>query len=89
MLYEKLARFNYDHFTLSRLWQATKWLGVTSLHAGSSAVHCSLAYAQRVRNRHPDGGDTGLGKSPVSIIRFALRAILGSATGIADTKLRV
>ena len=42
--------------------------GSTSRHGGSTCAAASTACGQRVRNRHPLGGFTGLGKSPASTI---------------------
>ena len=43
---------------------------------------------QRVRNRHPDGGATGVGISPITLARASGR-MLGSGTGIASSNTRV
>ena len=45
----------------------------------------SRNFGQRVRNRQPDGRSIGLGRSPVSRIRSALRSFSGSGIGIADS----
>ena len=52
---------------------------------GSSSAQMSCAFQQRVRNRQPDGGFTGLGTSPLSTIRSRLRSRLGSGSGTADS----
>jgi hypothetical protein len=47
----------------------TQWPGFISRHAGSTSAAASTACGQRVRNRHPEGGFTGLGRSPMSTTR--------------------
>ena len=44
----------------------------------------SVAIGQRVWNTHPFGGFTGLGSSPVRIIRSLLASMIGSGMGIAE-----
>ena len=52
-------------------------------------LHTSIAYGQRVRNRQPDGGASGLGTSPRSTMRSRPRWYAGSGTGIADSNASV
>jgi hypothetical protein len=59
-----------DHRSQVKQGQScTQWLGFTSRHSGSTWAAASTAWGQRVRNRHPDGGLTGLGRSPWRTIR--------------------
>src|SRR6266536_2784692 len=67
----------------SAKWQATDWPGVLASSGGSVVAQMSAAFQHRVRNRHPDGGLIGLGRSPASRIRAfggAPRATRGSGT---------
>src|SRR5699024_1411526 len=48
----------------SMWWHATYWPPPMWRSSGSWCAHNSVANGQRVRNRHPDGGDTGDGSSP-------------------------
>ena len=50
----------------------------------------SRSYSQqRVWNRQPGGGLTGLGTSPLRMTRRRLRSATGSGTGTADSSARV
>ena len=60
---------------------AVAQLGASSAARGSD----SWAIGQRVRNRQPDGGSAGLGRSPPSTIRCARALRDGSGTGAADS----
>ena len=62
---------------------------MTSRKAGFSCAQISAASGQRVRNRHPDGGDTGLGISPSRMFRRSVRIVDGSGTGSDDSSARV
>ena len=72
---------------------AAKWQAAASVvpgtgaSSGSTSAQTGAAFQHRVRNRHPEGGFTGLGTSPVSTIRFCwrCRSRLGSGTGTADS----
>lgn len=59
----------------------------TSRNGGSSTAHAGSAYRHLVRNRHPDGGFTGLGGSPASMMRCRPRP--GSGVGAADSSASV
>src|SRR5262249_11248231 len=77
--------------TSSVKWQAAAWLGDMSWAAGSSAAHPSRAPSRLpnqhpVWNRHPAGGDAGLGGSPGSTMRSLRASTAGSGTGAADSK---
>ena len=62
-------------------WHATKWSGPMARICGSSSAHRCWAKGQRVRNRHPDGGLMGDGRSPGS----GGRAVAGRAgVGLGD-----
>src|ERR1700726_4526063 len=72
----------------SRRWHATQWPGRLSRNCGTSALHSgSLRIGQRVWKWQPDGGASGLGTSPCSMIR--LRRAFGSGTGIAESSASV
>src|ERR1019366_2254385 len=58
---------------------ATKCSASISRNCGRTREHSSIAYGQRVRKRHPDGGFTGDGISPRKIIRSAGREKDGTA----------
>ena len=64
-------------------WQATQCPGSSSRQAGTSSAHWARTAGQRVRKRQPDGGVTGLGISPSSVIRRFTRSLDGSGTGSA------
>src|SRR5262245_25645765 len=68
-------------------WQAAKWLGSISTGTGGVVAHSSVAYRQRVRNRQPDGGLAGSGRSPCSSI--GCRWAAGSGSGTADISASV
>ena len=76
-------------------WQATRWPGASSFSGGSTVWQISCAFQHRVWNRHPGGGFSGLGTSPVSRIRSrrtrapAAPAGTGSGTGTADISATV
>jgi len=78
----------------SAKWHAEGKPPPRSTRAGSSSMHfcccsalSSLAnFQQRVLNRHPDGGSTGLGRSPRRTIRLRWRALAGSGMGTADKR---
>ena len=75
----------YTTCLTSAKWQATGWPWPRSISAGSSSAQMSCAFQQRVRNRQPDGGSTGLGTSPSSTIRWRCALLAGSGTGTADS----
>ena len=67
-------------------WQATLCRGPICSSGGSCLAQMSWASQQRVRNRHPDGGLTGLGTSPSSRIRSRRPPIAACFTsGTADS----
>src|SRR5581483_998518 len=47
-------------------WQATAWSGVCGVRAGATSAQTGMTWGQRVRKRQPDGGSSGLGRSPAS-----------------------
>ena len=71
--------------TGSGWWQATAWPTPGSTSSGTSSAHTSVAFQQRVRKRHPDGGSVGVGGSPSSTMRRRPRSISGSGIGAADS----
>src|SRR5215208_8328087 len=71
----------------SAKWQATQCRGSISLRTGVSRAQRSAANGHRVRNRQPDGGDSGLGGSPKIGGRWRRRR--GLATGAAARSARV
>ena len=71
-----------DATSVSGKWHATKWPGRTSRISGSSEAQRSCAFGQRVRNRHPEGGESGEGISPPTPARAATSES-GSGSGIA------
>ena len=73
----------------SQKWQAVKWFGSTSISGGSFSRHSSWANGQRGWKRQPVGGLTGLGTSPVRIMRWRLRSIAGSGIGTAESSALV
>ena len=64
--------------------QATKWPGPISLDSGTTAAQSPIAFGQRVRNTHPEGGLTGLGMSPDNTLNFW--RCEGSFFGTADKR---
>ena len=74
--------------SVSGKWQATRWPGNSSRGSGTSSAQRSAARGQRVRNRQPDGGLTGDGGSPRSVV--VARPAPGSVDGIeSSSALRV
>src|SRR6185437_2113348 len=71
----------------SRRWHAAKCIGATSRSFGSSTLHRSKAYGQRVWKRQPGGGLIGLGTSPARMMR--LRFAVGSGIGTAERSASV
>ena len=67
-------------------WQADIWPVGRTISAGSLVSQSAWAFQQRVRKRHPEGGLTGDGTSPSSMIRFRDRSVVGLAMGTADSK---
>ena len=61
-------------------------LPVVGVCSGSTVVQISIAYEQRVWNRHPEGGLIGLGTSPSSTMRVRVRSTGGFGTGIAESR---
>src|SRR6478609_9521587 len=61
--------------------------GLISRNAGLICEHSEIAYGHRVRNRHPDGGSTGDGTSPVRTMRLRGRA--EAITGTAEINATV
>jgi hypothetical protein len=66
---------------------ATRWPGNSSRGSGTSAAQRSAARGQRVRKRQPDGGLTGDGGSPRSVVVF--RPAPGSVDGIESSSALV
>ncbi len=55
--------------TLSQYrWQETTWPGLSSVTTGMSTEQRSMTKGQRGWKRHPSGGFSGDGTSPVNII---------------------
>ena len=50
---------------------------------GSTSAQSSCAAGHRVRKRHPDGGLTALGSSPLIAIFTLVRSTDGSGSGMA------
>src|SRR5512132_1910956 len=69
-------------------WHATYWPAATSRISGSTWAQCSWARGQRVRNRQPDGGSSGDGRSP-GTSPDAWAGTVGSGTGIDDSSAAV
>jgi hypothetical protein len=65
-------------------WQATKCPSPSGSITGSVVTHTSVAAGQRGWNRHPVGGFTGDGGSPV--IAVPMTGTDGSGTGIESSK---
>src|SRR5260370_25996521 len=63
-------------------WQAATCRGPNERSRGSSAAQISCANWHLVRNRHPDGGFTGLGSSPRMAAPFLDRSSDGLGTGM-------
>ena len=63
-------------------WQAAMWPGPKERSTGSSAAHRSWANGHLVRNRHPEGGFTGLGSSPLIAAPCLARSADGSGSGM-------
>src|SRR3990172_4530631 len=75
--------------TSSAKWQATSWPLERTRRLGSSATQRSgLPSRSRsphpLRNPHPQGGFTGLGTSPLRMIRRRRASTAGSGMGMAD-----
>src|SRR5205807_8059099 len=69
-------------------WHATTWSPAPSgSSGGSTSEHTpgTRAIGQRGWKRHPDGGLTGDGISPLSVIGARSRSTTGSGTGIEDS----
>ena len=49
--------------------------GATSRSAGAATAHSASAWRQRVRNAQPEGGSSGLGGSPVRVMRARRAAV--------------
>ena len=75
------------HYFWSYRWQTTKWPGSISRCSGTSVLHCSMHWAQRVWNLQPAGGLAGEGMEPSSTMRFILA--VGSGTGMAENRALV
>src|SRR6266849_9979037 len=71
----------------ARTWQATQWPREISFRTCSFSEQEGTRMAQRVWNRHPEGGLMGLGTSPSRMIRFRLTA--GSGMGTAESSASV
>lgn len=61
----------------------------TRTRSGSIRPQAWNTSGQRVRNRQPEGGSSGLGTSPASTTRRRSRSRTGSGTGTADSSARV
>ena len=53
------------------------------LTAGTACLHSWVASGQRGWNTQPDGGLSGLGSSPLMIVRGLVRSMTGSGMGAA------
>src|SRR5260221_870415 len=65
-------------------WHAAKCASPCNRSLGSSVRQRSKTYGQRVWKRQPLGGFTGLGTSPLRMMRW--RAAPGSGTGTAESR---
>jgi hypothetical protein len=70
-------------------WQATHPRSAVGYGGGSTSRQMSMTNGQRVLNRQPDGGFTGLGMSPVRTMRVRVRSTRGLGTGTADMRASV
>jgi hypothetical protein len=68
-------------------WHAAVWPVPNTVISGSSVAQRPIATGHRVRNRHPDGGEIGLGISPLSGAATIGRS--GSGCGIDCRSARV
>src|SRR5437588_8246383 len=73
---------------VSGKWQAVRVPLPLSSSGGSFCEQSGCALGQRVWKRHPDGGDAGLGTSPLNN-RRSLPCAAGSATGTAESSAPV
>ena len=71
----------------SKRWHATQCSFSYSLNLGTSCLHLSVAYGQRVWKRQPLGGFIGDGISPSNTIRCRFLLTCGSGTGTAESKV--
>ena len=67
--------------------QAVTCPSPTCRGSGTIRAQSGTACGQRVRKTQPEGGEIGLGMSPVSRIRLARRP--GFGTGTAESSARV
>ena len=81
-----LGLYPTDTGVSSGKWHATTLPAPSACRGGSTDAQRSVAFQQRVRKRHPDGGSIGDGTSPTSRMRFPEPGIEGLATGTADSK---
>ena len=83
---EELKAVDLSLIHISSRWQAQKCPGATWRSMGISFRHRSVAHGQRLANRHPAGGFTGLPTSPSIRIRLPLMGWSGSVLGIAESR---
>ena len=62
-IFFEVADFHQRHGQVT-LMQATQWPASISTRSGTTAAQSASAWAQRVRNRQPDGQSSGLGTMP-------------------------
>ncbi len=55
------------------------------MNSGSTSLQIFWAFQHRVWNLQPVGGFTGLGTSPVRMIRLRVSSIAGSGIGTAES----
>ena len=63
--------------------QATVCPSVSLRVSGTACLHSAVAFGQRGWKTQPEGGFSGLGNSPVMIVRGRVRSMTGSGTGAA------
>src|SRR5258708_21848622 len=65
-------------------WQAASWADALASRGGTTSRQMGCAFQQRVWNGQPEGGLTGLGTSPVRMMRLRVSSISGSGKGLAE-----